>query len=1036
MARINENILWGIRNGPGLTTDSPEYLREQADKARKRERKRQQDYYWKLFKARERERIRGAQARNSARLSELKARAAARRDQYTRDYNALGLNPSQEDIDALTQKYESDMAAITEEAMQYVNANNGFDKELLRLRDSKFKARVMADFDEETDYASLYNAYKEERRRSDPQGEDAQWREDASRAMEGIINFTNGFTNAALGTFGLDRMFGGSSGKQGSKQGGAKPSAGSAASANKAAGARAGAAGASGAAAGNAGAKPAANANANTGGTAATGSAGTQPANANAGAQPANANAGTQPANANAGAQPASANAGGTAATGNAGTQPASANAGGTAATGNAGTQPANANANANAGAKYTKETADMAAKLIRNAIETKQYGPNETEERLGLALEFIAGKFGNGETRMTSAGPETYDSIQPIVNRYYQLAAQQMGASSSGTEASRPQETPQEPAPAQETGGASGGDARLQNMLIALEVLDGKWGNDPEREQRLREAGHDRDAIQGIVDEYMAKYGSLEAARAALEQDIAKMREGAGQQEESLEEPQEEEQEQEEETAGQKSPSSGWVLINGKYVYLEGEAYQAWLRDHARKEPSFAQSLGNAFGGYFSNYMGGIDPSGVSTSNRAMAEISERAAADYQKAAQRNMQIANQNYRDEAEKNAAAQGAQENAQKVTNLGNASAGAAALARGTQTADYDAMMARSDEQFAQAGQNQAAMHEARGTAEQARVEAKKRDWQSKDWSRDNAMREWLSRGGLDEKDKKKKDDEDTPPPPVTEEEEEDTPPPPVTEEEEEDTPPPPVTEEEEPVEEQAEEKNDDGWVTVNVSDLEFYPERNGGWFALDKGATPQKAEYTYDVRGMDGKPIKRGLTDFKPKGQQVQVRKTSRRVDMEATTDAVHASLVGGISDYVRETEPKVDAVSEGQRANPNKSGRASEDSVDVGDMATALSQADGPRSFDVPRKTGGSASLIPASLKPGYVINNVSYRCTPDDMKKPAEERTWYVQRPNQKRNNDPKQRLVFDIVELPQDYLDYVNKTDEAYKKRSNKKR
>lgn len=38
-------------------------------------------------------------------------------------------------------------------------------------------------------------------------------------------------------------------------------------------------------------------------------------------------------------------------------------------------------------------------------------------------------------------------------------------------------------------------------NETIADEVIAGKWGNDPERSQRLKAAGYNRDAIQAIVD-------------------------------------------------------------------------------------------------------------------------------------------------------------------------------------------------------------------------------------------------------------------------------------------------------------------------------------------------------------------------------------------------------------------------------------------------------------------------------------------------------------------------------------------------------
>ncbi len=41
----------------------------------------------------------------------------------------------------------------------------------------------------------------------------------------------------------------------------------------------------------------------------------------------------------------------------------------------------------------------------------------------------------------------------------------------------------------------------KKSNEEIAEEVMDGKWGNDPERAEKLTAAGYDRDAIQAIVD-------------------------------------------------------------------------------------------------------------------------------------------------------------------------------------------------------------------------------------------------------------------------------------------------------------------------------------------------------------------------------------------------------------------------------------------------------------------------------------------------------------------------------------------------------
>lgn len=45
---------------------------------------------------------------------------------------------------------------------------------------------------------------------------------------------------------------------------------------------------------------------------------------------------------------------------------------------------------------------------------------------------------------------------------------------------------------------------AKKTNEEIADEVMAGKWGKDPERAEKLKAAGYDRDAIQAIVDARM----------------------------------------------------------------------------------------------------------------------------------------------------------------------------------------------------------------------------------------------------------------------------------------------------------------------------------------------------------------------------------------------------------------------------------------------------------------------------------------------------------------------------------------------------
>lgn len=91
-------------------------------------------------------------------------------------------------------------------------------------------------------------------------------------------------------------------------------------------------------------------------------------------------------------------------------------------------------------------------------------------------------------------------------------------------------------------------------------------------------------------------------------------------------------------------------------------------------------------------------DPSGSAAGKRETADIAQKQAAQEQINAQQNAQIANRNYRGEAEKNAVAQAATENAQKLASMGAAAGGgAAALNRTVETPDYNTHMQRSDEQ---------------------------------------------------------------------------------------------------------------------------------------------------------------------------------------------------------------------------------------------------------------------------------------------------------------------------------------------------
>lgn len=53
-------------------------------------------------------------------------------------------------------------------------------------------------------------------------------------------------------------------------------------------------------------------------------------------------------------------------------------------------------------------------------------------------------------------------------------------------------------------------------NEEVAEEVMAGKWGNDPERAEKLRAAGYDRDAVQAIVNREWPKRTSAPASAPA----------------------------------------------------------------------------------------------------------------------------------------------------------------------------------------------------------------------------------------------------------------------------------------------------------------------------------------------------------------------------------------------------------------------------------------------------------------------------------------------------------------------------------------
>lgn len=126
-------------------------------------------------------------------------------------------------------------------------------------------------------------------------------------------------------------------------------------------------------------------------------------------------------------------------------------------------------------------------------------------------------------------------------------------------------------------------------------------------------------------------------------------------------------------------------------------------------------------------------------------AEMHDVQSGDHQKSAQHWGQIANRDYRVEAEKNAVSQAASENNQKVQNLGNASAGAAALERGVKSADYNTHMQRADQAQKEYTTDNEKMWDDRQAAEQERAGADVYNGVAQDMQTRNSMSSYLSHG---------------------------------------------------------------------------------------------------------------------------------------------------------------------------------------------------------------------------------------------------------------------------------------------------
>lgn len=144
------------------------------------------------------------------------------------------------------------------------------------------------------------------------------------------------------------------------------------------------------------------------------------------------------------------------------------------------------------------------------------------------IAGEVIAGKWGNGADRVNRLRKAGYDAnaIQQIVNKRLGTASKPATPARKSNDQiaseviqGRWGNDPQRSASLRNAGydptaiqnivnkrlGATTTPARKSNDQIATEVIRGNWGNEPQRSQRLRAAGYDPTAIQQIVNRRLA---------------------------------------------------------------------------------------------------------------------------------------------------------------------------------------------------------------------------------------------------------------------------------------------------------------------------------------------------------------------------------------------------------------------------------------------------------------------------------------------------------------------------------------------------
>lgn len=146
-----------------------------------------------------------------------------------------------------------------------------------------------------------------------------------------------------------------------------------------------------------------------------------------------------------------------------------------------------------------------------RNRLRSMGYNPDEIQRLVNarlatgkaeqktisdIAREVIDGKWGNypeRRDRLNRAGYD-YDSVQNEVNRL----------------ANRSSATPKPSKP-----------ARKSLDAVAREVMDGKWGNNPERRNKLQKAGYNPDAVQDRVNVLVGNSGTSRKTNAQIAQEV-----------------------------------------------------------------------------------------------------------------------------------------------------------------------------------------------------------------------------------------------------------------------------------------------------------------------------------------------------------------------------------------------------------------------------------------------------------------------------------------------------------------------------------